>query len=76
MCVGGGGSAPAAPEAPKPPAEVKTPDTPTVAAQQRKARAAATGMAAGSGSMSTLLTGPGGIQPGALNVAKPSLLGM
>lgn len=69
MCLGGG-SAPAAPAAPTPPAEVKQPES--IAATRVKRTAQATG-AMGSG---TLLTGPGGVTPGSLSVAKPSLLGM
>lgn len=69
MCLGGG-SAPAAPAAPTPPAEIKQPDTVEAMRTNRKARAASGAMAGG-----TLLTGPSGLQPGALDVSKPSLLG-
>ena len=70
MCLGGG-SAPAAPAAPTPPAEVKQPETVDAVRVDRKARKAAGAMAGG-----TLLTGPSGLQAGAMDISKPSLLGM
>lgn len=69
MCLGGG-SAPAAPAAPQKPAEIKQPETVDAIRADRKSRKAAGEMAGG-----TLLTGPAGLQPGALDIAKPSLLG-
>lgn len=69
MCLGGG-SAPAAPAAPEKPAEVKQAETVDAVRVDRKARKAAGEMAGG-----TLLTGPNGLQPGALDISKPSLLG-
>jgi len=74
MCLGSSPSIPA-PEPVTPPQETKTPDTIQASQAARKARQAAGGMAGGATGAGTLLTGPSGIAAGALNVAKPSLLG-
>jgi hypothetical protein len=63
-------SAPPPPPPPEKPAEVKQAETIDAVRVKRKDQAAAGGMGSG-----TLLTGPGGIQTGALNVTKPTLLG-
>lgn len=63
-------SAPPPPAAPEKPAEVKQPDTIEAVRVKRKEQQAAGGMGTG-----TLLTGPSGVQTGALNIAKPTLLG-
>ncbi len=73
MCLGSSPSIPA-PEPVTPPQETKTPDTIQVQQAARKARREAGGMTGGA-TGGTLLTGPSGIATGALNVAKPSLLG-
>ncbi len=67
MCFGGG-SPPPAPAAPEPPQAAKAPDIADYTRAKRKPGAGA--MAGG-----TALTGPAGIAPTALSVAKPSLLG-
>lgn len=66
--------------APKPP---KMPDAPTVEKppqaakmpEQQAVRAAASGGGMGGGPQSTMLTGAGGVAPGALNIGKNVLLG-
>ena len=68
MCVGGS-SAPPPPPPPEKPQEVQQPETIQAVRDKRK-NADAGGMGGG-----TLLTGPSGVQTGALNVTKPTLLG-
>lgn len=65
-------SAPSAPSAPTMPQANKAPDE-----QARRASAQAAGAAPGmgGGAPSTMLTGPGGVAPGALNLGKNTLLG-
>lgn len=66
MCFGGG-SPPPAPAAPAEPQAAKAPDIADYTRSKKKSGGA---MAGG-----TLLTGPSGVAPSALSVAKPSLLG-
>lgn len=66
--------APKAPKMPEPAALEKPPQAAKMPEQQA-VRAAASGGGMGGGPQSTMLTGAGGVAPGALNIGKNTLLG-